>query len=251
MKQIGITETFDPCFVPDWETKLLDANIIISKELTDEMIEKLLIVQDKVIFHHTVTGFGGTEFEPGVKLPEVEFVQFKKLIERGFPLSHYVLRVDPILCFSESHMKTVLVVLDMWKSYLITQDTTLRCRISIVDIYDHVRQRLKDEANFEVPWQGFHAPKVVFDHVINSLKPYTDIFDFEACAETQQRMPSDFIHYCGCASYADLMLLDKEISEYGYPEKGQRKECMCLAKKQILGVKPGRCQHRCAYCFWK
>ena len=59
-------------------------------------------------------------------------------------------------------MKTVLVVLDMWKSYLITQDNTLRCRISIVDIYDHVRQRLKDEANFEVPWQGFHAPKVVF-----------------------------------------------------------------------------------------
>ena len=60
MKQIGITETYDPCFVSDWETKLLDVNIIISKELSDEMIEKLLIVQDKVIFHHTVTGQGGT-----------------------------------------------------------------------------------------------------------------------------------------------------------------------------------------------
>lgn len=67
MKQIGITETYDPCFVSDWETKLLDVNIIISKELSDEMIEKLLIVQDKVIFHHTVTGQGGTILEPGVK----------------------------------------------------------------------------------------------------------------------------------------------------------------------------------------
>ena len=38
----------------------MDVNIIISKELSDEMIEKLLIVQDKVIFHHTVTGQGGT-----------------------------------------------------------------------------------------------------------------------------------------------------------------------------------------------
>ena len=54
MKQIGITETYDPCFVSDWETKLLDVNIIISKELSDEMIEKLLITQDRVIFHHTV-----------------------------------------------------------------------------------------------------------------------------------------------------------------------------------------------------
>ena len=42
MKSIGITETYDPCFVPDWETRLLDANIIISKELSDEMIEKFM-----------------------------------------------------------------------------------------------------------------------------------------------------------------------------------------------------------------
>ena len=78
MKQIGITETYDPCFVSDWETKLQDVNIIISKELSDEMIEKLLIVQDKVIFHHTVTGQGGTILEPCLKTPQFEFEQFKK-----------------------------------------------------------------------------------------------------------------------------------------------------------------------------
>lgn len=33
MNRIGITETYDPCFVPDWEVRLLDANIVISKEL--------------------------------------------------------------------------------------------------------------------------------------------------------------------------------------------------------------------------
>ena len=37
MKFIGITETYDPCFVPDWETRLLESNIIISKELSDEI----------------------------------------------------------------------------------------------------------------------------------------------------------------------------------------------------------------------
>ena len=81
MRKIGITETYDPCFVPDWETRLLDANIIISKELNDEMIEKLLVTQDRVIFHHTVTGQGGTVLEPNVKTPEHEFEQYRKLLE--------------------------------------------------------------------------------------------------------------------------------------------------------------------------
>lgn len=68
MNYIGITETSDPCFHTDWETRLLAANIIISKELSFEMTENLLIVQDRVIFHHTVTGQGGTVLEPGVTL---------------------------------------------------------------------------------------------------------------------------------------------------------------------------------------
>ena len=39
MRKIGVTETYDPCFVTDWETYLLEANVVISKELNDEMIE--------------------------------------------------------------------------------------------------------------------------------------------------------------------------------------------------------------------
>lgn len=68
------------------------------------MIEKLLIVQNKVIFHHTVTGQGGTVLEPNVKPPQVEFEQFKKLHERGFDLSYYVLRIDPIILFNPECM---------------------------------------------------------------------------------------------------------------------------------------------------
>ena len=50
MKSIGITETYDPCFVPDWETRLLDANIIISKELSDEMIENYSLLRIELFF---------------------------------------------------------------------------------------------------------------------------------------------------------------------------------------------------------
>lgn len=113
MKFIGITETYDPCFVPDWETRLLESNIIISKELSDEMIEKLLVTQDRVIFHHTVTGMGGSELEPNVKPVMQEFEQFMKLISSGFDISHYVLRLDPMMPFSPEHMIRIRCVLSI------------------------------------------------------------------------------------------------------------------------------------------
>jgi len=57
--------------------------------------------------------------------------------------------------------------------------------------------------------------------------------------------------YTGCASYLDLETLGVEVIGYDYPEKPQRSTCNCLSKKQILGVKPGRCDHKCIYCYWK
>ena len=78
---------------------------------------------------------------------------------------------------------------------------------------------------------------------------FKDTFDFECCAE--QKFKADFISHFGCASYKDIEILQKDKNEYGEPEKKQRQECQCLAKKQILGVKPGRCAHQCLYCFWK
>ena len=142
MKKIGITETYDPCFVPDWETKLLEANIVISKELNDEMIEKLLLVQDRVIFHHTVTGQGGTILEPNVQTPEHEFAQFRKLLSRGFPLTHYVLRLDPIIMWSKETQDNIIKVLELWKPVVEECRNQIRCRVSVVDLYPHVKERL-------------------------------------------------------------------------------------------------------------
>lgn len=249
MKQIGITETYDPCFVSDWETKLLDVNIIISKELSDEMIEKLLIVQDKVIFHHTVTGQGGTILEPGVKTPEFEFEQFKKLMDRGFDPTHYVLRIDPMIMFIPENIKNIKKVLDMWSDYCKEHSCWLRCRVSIVDLYGHAKKRLTD-AGVVIPWDSFTAPQMVFDKAEEILYPYDAQLVFECCAE--QNFSGNFIHRCGCASIVDVKILGVEDkNSYGMPESKQRKDCMCLAKKQILSVKPGRCPHQCLYCFWK
>lgn len=249
-KKIGITETYDPCFVPDWETKLLEANIVISKELNDEMIEKLLIVKNSVIFHHTVTGQGGSVLEPNVKPPDVEFAQFEKLLSRGFPLDHYVLRLDPIILLNSETQERVENVLNLWKWYAADYDNVhVRCRVSIVDLYPHARERLA-AAGIDVFYDGFRAPPAVFARAAKIMEQYSEYFNFECCAEPGFA-PYPFIKQMGCASQFDIFLLGLHEHDYGMPEKKQRGDCLCLAKKQILGVKPGRCPHGCLYCFWK
>lgn len=253
MKYIGTTETYDPCFVPDWDSRLLEANIIISKELTDEMITKLVANKDRIIFHHTVTGFGGTQYEPNVKEPKVEFNQFTKLIDSGFPLSHYVLRVDPMIPINSYHLIASLNVLNLYVKYLIDNGRTqkLRVRVSIIDVYNHVRQRMLLRTGMDFPWSGFTAPQEVFTYVTEAIKGlgYLDYLEFESCAE--HKFDSNVINKVGCISDKDLDILGIDKSDYGLPEKPQRSTCLCLAKKQILGVKPKVCPHNCIYCYWK
>ena len=244
MKQFGITETGDPAFVSGWEKRLLEANIVISKELSDEMIEKLIDNQNKVVFHHTVTGLGGGVFEPGVKEQSHELEQARKLFEAGFPISHYVLRVDPIVPVDKETIDKAFTVLSNWSAF----GKMLRCRISIMDLYNHVKERFW-ENSIQVS-SGFTASDSVFDYVAKRLDEYKDNYEFECCAEPKLATVP-WIDSCGCASEKDLRILGLDPSEYGRPENPQRKTCMCLAKKQILGVKPGRCEHKCLYCFWK
>lgn len=249
MKPVGITETYDPCFVDDWETRLLKANIIISKELNDEMVAKLVAVQGNVIFHHTVTGQGGTALEPGVQAPETEFQQFVKLLDSGFCPSHYVLRLDPIVLINAETQENISRVLELWSPMASKfPDSKIRCRISIVDMYRHARDRIRN-AGIDIFYDQFRAPDAVFRRAEKILSAHTETFRFECCAEPSLDFPG--LVHCGCASIEDIRILGLDPGEYGKPEKKQRNDCMCILKKQILGRKPGQCPHRCLYCFWK
>lgn len=247
MKQIGVTETYDPCYVSDWDDKLLDANIIITKELSDDMIHKLLGSVDKVVLHHTVTGQGGTWLEPGVKGSAEEFAQFEKLIKLGFPLSHYALRLDPLIPIDKDCINNIQSVLYAWNKYAGLKGHTIRCRVSMIDMYNHVLVRF-NEANKIVPWEGFHAPDKVFRFIEQLFIKYSNL-EYESCAE--DKFDPELVERTSCVSNKDLNILNQNTDEYGFPNQKQRSLCGCLAKKQILGVKPGRCPHKCLYCYWK
>lgn len=248
MIQIGTTETYDPAFVMDWDKKLLDTNIIITKRLDDDMIKKLVYNERKVIVHHTITGQGGTYLEPNVETPEHEFLQFQKLISK-ISISQYVLRVDPIIPFGREYLDRVEKVLKMYYDFLETEPPfKIRCRVSVIDLYPHVIERFESEGH-KVPWKSFHAPAELINHVGNLLGKYSKHLKFESCAEPLFNK-FDYIEQIGCVSKRDFEVFG-EVCEEELPKTPQRSHCLCLAKKNILGVKPSRCPHQCLYCYWK
>ena len=109
-QRIGVTESGEIAFNLEAFDRLYKGNLIITKRLTEKVIEKLVEHQDKIILHLTVTGMGGSRIEPFVPRAVDTHKMLVKLLEAGFPVSHVVLRVDPIVP-TERGMETALDVI--------------------------------------------------------------------------------------------------------------------------------------------
>lgn len=240
---IGITETSDPCFHLDIFDNLYDANIIITKNLSPKMIEKLIENKDKCILHMTVTGMGGSKIEPFVPEPSINLERIKKLIDNGFPPEQIVLRIDPIVV-TEKGTETALNVLDMFKNTGIK-----RVRISFMDMYKHTKENFINN-NIKLPYDTFHANENIRKHVFNILynkaiqMGYTTV---QTCGEP------DFEN-TPCISQTDIDILgltDKIILQ---GNKKQRDHCSCPAnKRQLISYEKSKikCKHNCLYCYMK
>jgi len=236
MIKVGITERGDAGLDFSWVNKLLDANIIITKNLNDTIIQHLIENKDKIIFHITCTGLGATKVEPNVPNVKFTYNQVHKLIQNGFPIQQIVLRVDPIIPLKQVLEQRVKMVLDLFK------DTGIkRVRYSFLDMYPHVKERLI-KAGMNLPYESFCCPNYMKQNALNLLKQYEDIYEFEACAENTY-------HQKGCISQKDYDILG--IKGEAIPVGFQRKGCMCIAGKTELLTNKKKCPHGCLYCYWK
>ena len=236
---IGITEASEIAFNLDVFDRLYDGNIIITKRLTNALIDKLVENKDKIILHLTCTGWGGSELEPFVPKLETTRKKFGELIEKGFPIEHCVLRIDPIIP-TEEGIDRMLGVLRLF-----TDTGIQRVRFSILDMYDHVKKRFR-EANLEVPYETFHAPleirKSIYDLLVDLGLQYH--FDVEACAEPG-------IESISCLSQKDIDILGLTDKITLVGNKEQRSNCGCPSNKtSLFKTKPERCLQKCLYCFW-
>lgn len=247
LEKIGITDLADAGIRFGNIKKLYRANILITKHLENEdFLAYCIANQDKIILHATITGWGGTEMEPGVKTPEESIKYLLDLIHLGFPINHIVLRCDPIIPNDEGIDRAARTIM----SYL-NINPEGRIRISTIDGYKHVRERFKN-AGIEFPFPyGFNATtkyqlKIV-EMVKNILKEFPDAI-FESCAETYPA--TGFIKKVGCISKRDLKILGiDDINLQG--SSNQRSQCLCPANKvQLLGW-DYKCPSKCKYCYIK
>lgn len=244
--RIGITERGDAGIDLTWVEKLgsVDGAVIITKNLTPACINAILAYQDKLILHATCTGYGGTVLEPNVPEYHKQIDQVAELIKHGFPIERVVLRIDPIIP-TEEGIATAQQVLDYGME---TLPGLSRVRISLLDMYPHVRRRF-EEAGVPLPYGDNFGPggkraNLVNDWVGKNRERYPALC-FESCCESM-------LHRCepiGCVSQKDLSLLGLRYNDdrTGF----QRAGCLCLSCKHELLENKKQCPHKCLYCYWQ
>lgn len=273
--KIGITQRGDACLDLSWVEKLeqMDGAIIISKGF-NQQFDKVLInpfLQQKIIYHSTITSLGGTILQPNVPTIQQSYNHLQKIIDCGFQNSHIVVRIDPIIgndLYNQIENKPSYQNINSYFDMLIEfikdcyQNLGIRrFRYSFLDLYKHVVDRLNN-ANFNVPQfaMTFDQMKQWKNRLLDleikyrnnelytnngTLKFDTNIH-FESCA--QQFVPQH--HKTGCISKLDFKILglDENLCT---GSSNQRKLCLCPCCKTELLNNRTRCEHKCLYCYWK
>ena len=245
---IGITERGDAALDLSWIAKLpdYDGAILITKNVASpDFLKAIVPFKHKVIIHATITGYGGTRIEPNVPPWQETVKALNELTDQGY---NTVLRVDPIIPTIDG-TDLVCKVIEAAK--------TERVRMSFIDLYPHVLERLA-AASLTLMWSSFHAPAHLrFDCISELLHTFLEK-RFEMCAENAKDMDSfdaslcamgSSVEYIGCVSKRDLDLLG--LKDDDTERKGQRPLCGCLACKTEMLENKGPCRHGCVYCYWK
>ena len=239
---IGCTESSEVSFNLDVFDRLYEGNIIITKRLTNALIDKILEHKEKIILHITCTGWGGSILEPFVPTMETTRKKFGQLLEGGFPIEQCVLRIDPCIP-TEDGLKRLYDVVNLFS------DTGIkRVRFSVLDMYDHVKKRFK-EKGVDVSYETFHAPFEIRKRIYDVLCELGVKFGFEveSCAEPG-------IESVPCLSQKDIDILGLTDTIKLIGNKGQRTNCHCPSNKTELiqsQNRAKRCNNGCLYCFWR
>lgn len=242
--KIGITEAGDAGIDLSWVSKMdnLDGAILITKKITSEFCNAVLH-KENIILHATITGYGSSALEPNVPKFKDELQRLIDLVDEGFPEERVVVRIDPIIPIGPG----LKIVQRMFKASI--DAGFRRFRVSMVDMYPHVRDRFKS-IGYPLPYGDNFYPYSgqvsSVDSMILWAKEYSNnTIRVEACAEPDLNEAIQ----CGCISDYDLELLGLSAchDNIGF----QRKNCLCYSGKIELLSSKSQCPNGCLYCYWK
>ncbi|CCJ33116.1 MULTISPECIES: DUF1848 domain-containing protein [Caloramator] len=194
----------------------------------------------KYYFQYTLNNYSKV-FEPNLPPFEERIKTFKELSDR-IGKEKVILRYDPIILSDitpfEFHLNSFSRIVKDLSGY------TNRVVISIFDDYRGASRRLK-KAGINVFENPFNHPE--FREFIKSLASLAKAHDMEiySCAEVVDLEEEGVLHgKCVDDEYIKKVF---NIDVTKKKDTGQRKECGCVASKDI-GVFD-TCPHKCIYCY--
>ena len=258
--KIGITEQGDPAFDFNWIDKLrnnvVDGAIIISKGVNSQLEQGLLEFKDKIIYHNTCTGLGGTCLEPNVPPYKEKLDHVKRLMDNGFSASHIVMRIDPIVgediikfsCepYINNYDKFLEVLCEIIE--FAVKNGIRRIRYSFCDYYKHVRERFHNQKiiDFSSSNTLYYDEQQRYLTLFKDIQSIYPFISFESCGEKY----TPINHKLGCVSIKDIKILGLDVNQC-HERFNIRNECLCCSPKIELLSNKSQCPHGCLYCYWK
>ena len=260
--KIGITEAGDAGWDLSWYDKMMKTQslagvVLITKALWKPEFQQkaLALFQSKpVIVHCGITGWGGTNMEPGTKNADETLIALRKFIDSGFPVANIVLRIDPIFPTAEGIQKACDVL--KLASHIVPDVT--RIRISIYDDYHKARAEIMSRGyrpiDENTKWKNETERRPTdtqANAVASALLRFYPHGQFDVCAEPELEKiyPNNF-HWTGCISPTDCQIMNLPVPQDASVNRQNRYGCQCLQVKTELLSKKQRCPNNCAYCYW-
>lgn len=216
------------------------------KQLLESKIPKLI--------HFSITGLGGTEYEPGVMKPMDLLDKIGEYIQQGLDPDIITIRIDPIV----PGVTTPRMIEEIIKKA--SSLGIKRIRFSIMDAYAHTVMEMSKlgydfNANYGInpvtnqPYYNAKTEKInaIAEFMLKMKDKYN--VTLGTCAEGLVR---EGISKEGCLSVASVnKMLGTSIPDLGTENNEQRKLCSCYGGKIDALQYNNTCASHCIYCYAK
>ena len=207
-------------------------------------LKKLLEYKIPKLIHFSITGLGGTKYEPGVMKPDDLLDRIAKFIKQGLDPNMVTVRIDPIIPGVTSQ-KVIENIIKRSSEIGIKN-----IRFSVMDQYSttkHFMQQLGYDYSKYYDGNSLHAKKNVIESIENIMVTLAKKYNvrLSTCAEP---FNIEGISKEACLSVSAINnMLGTSIPETMTGK--QRALCSCYGGKTDLLKYNNKCASSCVYCY--
>ena len=208
---------------------------------------KLLETKIPKLIHFSITGLGGTQYEPGVMKFNDLLDRIQDYIAQGLDPNCITIRIDPIVP-GVTKFEDIETIVKRASEMGIK-----RIRFSVMDAYPNTKAAMSSLGyDFDKYYGGnFFAKKNYIDEIADFMLSMAKKYNVTlgTCAESLVRAG---ISKEGCLSVGAVNnMLGTSIEDKGTDNNDQRKLCSCYGGKIDALQYNNKCASHCIYCYAK